>query len=97
MRDGKFSTMIQQQEEDEAQKSMEKQQRSMSSTLTGKALLLIQRFLSLHHFLLSSIPQNLGVASKVTNLATDSMFLFADCYSIYKRYLESLKKMPLWT
>ena len=50
----------------------------MSSTPTGKALLLIRHVLSLHHFLQSSIPHNLGVASKVTTLATDSMFFFAD-------------------
>ena len=50
----------------------------MSSTPTGKAFLLIQRVLSLHYFLRSSIPQNLGVASKVTTLETDSIFLSAD-------------------
>ena len=43
MREGEFATMMQQQEEDEAQKSMEKERRAMSSTPTGKALLLIQR------------------------------------------------------
>ena len=79
MRDGKFATMMQQQEEDEAQKLMEKEQRAMSSTLTGKALFIIQRVLSLHHFLQSYITQNLGVASKVTTLATDTMSFFADC------------------
>ena len=60
MRDGDFFTMMQQQQEDKAQKSMDKEQRAMTSTPTGKSLLLIQRVLSLHHFLLSSIPQNLG-------------------------------------
>ena len=79
MRDGDFATMMQQKEEDKAQRLMEKEQRAMTSTLTGKALLLIQRVLSLHHFLQSSIPQNLGVASKVTTLAMDSTFFFADC------------------
>ena len=69
MRDGEFSTMMQQQEEDEAQKSIEKEQRAMTSTPTGKALVLVQHVLSLHHFLKSSIPQNLGVASKETTLA----------------------------
>ena len=78
VRDGKFATMMQQQEEEEAQKSMEKQQWAMSSTPTLKALLLIQRVLSLRHFIHSSIPHNLVVASKVTTLATESMFFFAD-------------------
>ena len=78
MRDGEFATKMQQQEEDEAQKLMEKEQRAMSSTLTAKALILIHRVLSLDHFIQYSIPQNLGVASKVTTLATDSMFFFAD-------------------
>ena len=41
MGDGKFDTMIQPQEEEEAQKSMGKEQRAMTSTPTGKALLLI--------------------------------------------------------
>ena len=50
----------------------------MSSMPKGKALLLIQRVFSLHHFLKSSIPQNLGVVSKVTPLAMDSMFYFAN-------------------
>ena len=78
MRDGKFSTMMQQQKEDEAQKLMDKEQRAMTSTPTGKALIIIQPVLYLHHFLQSSIPQNLGVASKVTTFATGSMFFFAD-------------------
>ena len=71
MRDGKFATVMQQKEEDKAQKSTEKEQRAMTSTPTGKALLLIQCVLSLHRFLQSSIPQNLVVASKVTTLATE--------------------------
>ena len=78
MRDGEFSTMMQQQEEDEAQKSIEKEQRAMTSTPTCKALLLIHCFLSLHHFLQYFTPHNLGVASKVTTLAMGSMFFFAD-------------------
>ena len=78
IRDGEFYTMMKQQEEDEVQKLMEKEHRAMSSTPTGKALLLIQCVLYLYHFLQSCIPQNLGVASKVTTLATDSMFSFAD-------------------
>ena len=44
----------------------------------GWILLLIHCVLSLHHFLQSSIPQNLGFASKVTTLATHSMIFFAD-------------------
>ena len=78
MRDGEFATMIQQQEEDEAQKLMEKEQRAMTSTPIKKALLLVQRVLSLHHFLQSSIPHNLGVDSKGTTLAMDIMFFFTD-------------------
>ena len=50
----------------------------MTSTPTGKALLLVQSVLSLHHFLKSYIPQNLGVSSKVTTLVMDSMFFFAN-------------------
>ena len=79
MRDGEFATMIQQQEEDEAQKLTEKEQRAMTSTLTGRALLIVQCVLSLHHFLKFSIPQKLGVASKVSTLAVESMFFFANC------------------
>ena len=56
---------------------MEKEQWAMTSTPTGKYLLLVQHVLSLHYFLQSSIPHNLGVSSKVTTLATDSMFFFA--------------------
>ena len=73
------ATMIQQQEEDKVQKSMEKEKWDMTSTPTGKDLILISHFLSLHHFLKSSIPQNLGVASKVTTLEMYSIFFFADC------------------
>ena len=79
MRDGGFSNMIQHQEEDEAQKLMEKEQQVMTSMLTGNALAIVQRVLYLNHFLQSSIPQNLGVPSKVTTLAMDNMFFFADC------------------
>ena len=97
MRDGKFATMMQQQEEDEAQKLMEKEQRVMSSTPTGKALLLIQRVLYLHHFLQSSIPQNLGVSSKLTTLALDSMFFFADRLLHLQAVFRVSGKMPRWT
>ena len=58
---------------------MEKEQGAMSSKPTGKALLLVHHVLSLHHFLKSSVPQNLGVDSKVTTLAMDSMFFFVGC------------------
>ena len=56
MRDGYFATMMQQQEEDEAHKFMEKEQRAMISMLTVKALLFVQRALSLHHFLQCYTP-----------------------------------------
>ena len=75
---GEFPTMMQYQEEDEAHKSMEKEHRAMTSTSIRKDLFLVKRVLSLHHFLKSSVPQNLVVASKVTTLAMDSMFFFAD-------------------
>ena len=78
-RDGEFTTMMQQQEEDEAQKLTEKEQWAMTSTPTGKALLLVQCVLSLHHFLKSSIAQKLGVTTKVSTLAMESMFFFANC------------------
>ena len=61
MRDGNFATMIQQQEEDEAQKSMGKEQRAMKSTPKEKYLLLIPRVLSLHHFF--SLPYSITWAS----------------------------------
>ena len=38
MRDGKFATIMKHQEEDKAQKYMEKEQWAMSSTPTGKSL-----------------------------------------------------------
>ena len=41
MRDGELSTILQQQEEDEAYKLMEKEQRAMKSTPTDKALLIV--------------------------------------------------------
>ena len=97
MRAGDFATMIQQQEEEKVQKSMEKEQWAMSSTSTGKALLLIQCVLSLQHFLQSSIPQNLGVASKVTTLETDSMFFLANCLLRIQAVFRVTGKIPLWT
>ena len=53
--DDNFATMMQHQEEDKAQKSMEKEQQAMTSTPTVKDLLIIQRVLSLNHFVQSSI------------------------------------------
>ena len=50
MRDGELAIIMQQQEEDEAQKLMEKEQQAISSNPTGKALLLIQSYLSLLPF-----------------------------------------------
>ena len=91
-RDGELATMAQHQEEDEEQILTEKEQWVMTSTPTGKALLLVQHVLSLHNLLSYSVPQNLGVASKVTTLAMDSMIYFWIVYSVYKRYLESPKK-----
>ena len=79
MKDGELATTMQQQEDDEAQKLMEKEQRALTSTPTGKDLLLVQRVISFYHFLQYSIPQNLGVASKLTTLAMYSMLFFPDC------------------
>ena len=45
MRNSDFATMMQQQEEDKAQKSKEKEQRFMSSMLKVKALIIIQSVL----------------------------------------------------
>ena len=50
----------------------------MTSTPKGKALLLVQRVLSLHHFFHSSIPQSLSITSKVTTMGMDGMFFFVD-------------------
>ena len=97
MRDGKFATMMQHQEEDEAHKSMEKEHQAMPSTPTGEALILIQRVLSLHHFLQSSIPQNLGVASKVTTLATESISFFADRLLHLQSVFRVAGKILIWT
>ena len=97
MRDGEFVTMMQQQEEDKAQKLMEKEQWDMSSMPTGKALLLIQNVLYLHHVFKSSIPQNLGVASKVTTLATDSMFFLADHLLHLQAVFIVAREKSLWT
>ena len=47
----RFFTMMQQQEEDGAHKFMEKEQWSMASMPSGKDLLLVNRVLSLDHFI----------------------------------------------
>ena len=57
MRGGELATIMQHQEEDEAQKSKDKEQRSMTSTPTGKALILVWRVLSLHQFLSLPYPR----------------------------------------
>ena len=97
MRDGKFVTMMQHQEEDKAQKSTEKEHRAMTATPTGKDLVLVQRVLSLQHFLQYSIPQNLGVPSKVITLAMDSMFFFADRLPHLQAVFRVAGKRSLWT
>ena len=97
MRDGKLATIMKQQEEDEAHKFLEKEQRAMTSTLTGKALVLVQSFLSLRRFLQSSISQNLGVASKVKTLAMDSMFFIADRLLHLQAVFIVARKMSLRT
>ena len=97
MRDGEFATLMQPQEEDEAQKLTEKEQQAMASTPTGKAFLIVQRALSLHHLFQSSIPQNLGVTSKVTSLEMDSMFFFAYRLLYIQAVFRVAGKMPLWT
>ena len=60
-RDDELTTMMKQQEEDETYKLMGKEQRAMTSTETRRALLIVQRVLSLQKFMQSSIPHNLGV------------------------------------
>ena len=56
MRDGESATMVQHQEEDEAQILMEKEQRVMKSTPIEKDILLVQSVLSLHRFIQFSVP-----------------------------------------
>ena len=48
---GELTKIIQQQEEDEAQKLVEKEQQAMESTPTSRDLIIVQSVLSLHHFL----------------------------------------------
>ena len=57
---------------------MEKEQRSIPSMLTGKSFLIVLCVIALHHYLHSSVLHNLGIESKVTNLAMDSMLFFQD-------------------
>ena len=61
-RDGELTNIIQQQEEDEAQKLVEKEQQAMESTPTSRDLIIVQSVLSLHHFIQFSILQKLGFA-----------------------------------
>ena len=72
---------------------LEKEQQSMSSTLTGKALVLVQSVLSLHHFIQSSVPHNLGVSWKVTTLAMDNFF-FAEPLDWWTPQKGSLTEQP---
>ena len=95
MSDGELATIMQQQDDDEASKFIEKEQRSITSNPTGTALLLVWSVSSLHHFLQSYTPQNLGVSSKVTNLEIDSMFFFADRSLHLQTGFRVAKKMPL--
>ena len=55
MRDGKFATMTQHQEEDKSKRLTEKEQRAMVSTPTGKDLLIVKCVIYLYYFLQSSI------------------------------------------
>ena len=97
MRYGEFATVMKHQEEEKVQKYMEKEQWAMTSTPTGEALFLVQRVLYLHHLIQSSILQNLGITSKVTTLAMDRMFFFADCLIHLQAVFRVSGKMPLWT
>ena len=78
-------------------KLLEKEHRAMESMPTGKDLVLVHSVLLLHHLLQSSITQNLGVASKVKNLAMDSMLFFSDCLLHIQAVFRVSVKMPLWT
>ena len=97
VRDGELATITQQQEEDEAHKYTDKEQLEMTSTSIGKALIFVSHILSLQHFLQSFILQNLGVASKVTTLAMDSIFFFADFLLHLQAVFRVAGKMALWT
>ena len=97
MRYGNLAAIMQHREEGEAYKFMDKEQRAMKLTPTGNTLLLVCNFLSLHQFLQSSIPQNLGLASKVTTLAMDSIFFFVDFLLHLQGVFRVAGKIPLWT
>ena len=97
IRDGELATIMQHQEEDEAHKLTDKQQRATTSTPTGKYLIFVQRVLSLYLFIQHSITQNLGVASKVTTLEMDSMFFFADRLLHLQAVFRVTRKRPPWT
>ena len=58
MRNGELVTMMQQQEEYKAHTLMDKEQQGMASIPTRRDLTVIQRVISLHHFIQSPIPQN---------------------------------------
>ena len=58
MRDGNFAYIMQQQEADKAQKSLEKEKWAMSSTKTEKDLLLIHHVLSLQQLFTIPYPRN---------------------------------------
>ena len=96
IRYGEFATMMQHKEGGELQKLIDKKQKAMASTPTGKALLLVQHVLFFHHLLHSYIPQNLGVTSRVTTLAMDSMFFSADHLICLQAVSRVAGKMPLW-
>ena len=96
-RDGELAAMMQQKEEYEARKSTDKEQLAMIATPTGEALLLVHRVLYLNLFFQSSMHQNLGVASKVTTLATESIFFFADSLLRLEAVFRVAGKIPLST
>ena len=89
MRDGEFATMMQHQEEGEVQKSMEKEKQFMTSTPTGKDLLLLS--MSFHCTIFFSIPHPRTWASPQKEQPWKWTVCFSSriVYSIYKRYLES--------
>ena len=68
MRDGDFSTIIQQQKEDEAQKSMEKEQWACHQHQQGRLCFSFNHVLSLHQFCSVSHTLELGRPLKINNL-----------------------------
>ena len=84
MRDSDLTTMIQQQEEEKARKLMEKEQRAMTSTPTGQALLLVKRVLYLHYYSVLHTPE-IWRRLKSNNLRNEQyVFSSRIVYSIYK-------------